>query len=212
MKPKHVLALQRFSLRVEAGSCVGLVGSSGSGKSTLARLILGLDHPDEGQILFEGVDVHRAGGTVRQQLRRDMQIVFQDCWSALNPRWTVGRSIVEPIRNFEKRTEHEQALRVEELLELTGLHGCDRHKYPHQMSGGQLQRVNIARAIALHPKLLVLDEAVSSLDRIVQVQILNLLRELQARFGMAYLFISHDREAVHFMADRVVTMDKEARS
>lgn len=200
-------AVKNVSLRLDEGTCLALVGESGSGKSTLGKIVLGLEQPDRGEITFLGCSLHRVPAKERKQLRRDMQLVFQDSHSAVNPRMTALRIIAEPLRVHERMTASEQLQRVRELLEVVGLRGDDAGKYPHQFSGGQLQRICIARAIALKPRLIVLDEAVNSLDVLVQASILRLLGQLKERYGLSYLFISHDLAAVRLLADRVAVME-----
>ncbi|BBH19069.1 peptide ABC transporter ATP-binding protein [Paenibacillus baekrokdamisoli] len=196
-----------ISLVVEPGMCLGILGESGAGKSTLARIVLGLLAPDHGRVTFQDVDLYRCDRRTRQRLRRDLQVVFQDSYSAVNPRQTVQQIIGEPLRNFERFSAQEEKRIIAELLETVGLRASDMVKTPKQMSGGQLQRVNIARAIALKPKLIVLDEPVSSLDMIVQKQILLHLKELKQHLNLSYLFISHDVMAVHVLSDQVAIID-----
>ena len=204
----QVTVVQDVTLDLDEGTCLGLLGTSGSGKTTLGKIIAGLEPPTSGSVLFEGVDLYRSSKQERRQLRRHLQAVFQDCYSAVNPRFTIAQVIAEPLRNYERLSAGEEQKRVDELLEAVGLSPNQRGKLPHQLSGGQLQRVNIARALALRPKLIVLDEAVSSLDASVQVQILNLLGDLQDQFKLSYLFISHDLRAVYYLADRLAVMHK----
>ncbi len=200
--------LSRVSLHIEEGTCLGLLGSSGAGKSTLGRIILGLEQPREGQVLFRGLDLYRLDAKARRGLRRDLQVVFQDCYSAVNPRMTAEQIIGEPLSNYESLSVQEQKRAVGELLECVGLSAADMQKQPYQFSGGQLQRINIARAIALKPKLIVLDEAVSSLDMINQTNILRLLGELRSAFGLSYLFITHDIKAACMISDALAVMAK----
>lgn len=205
-KRKSVEAVKSVSLTLEEGVCLGLVGESGSGKSTLGKMILGLEKPDQGEVWFQGKNLYCLKAKELKELRRNLQVVFQDCYSAVNPRLTIGEIIAEPLRNYERLTAAQEKKKVQDLLETVGLYPEDIHKYPHQFSGGQLQRINIARAIALRPKLIILDEAVSALDVLVQVQILNLLAELKEEFQLSYLFISHDLQAVNYIADRLAIM------
>lgn len=200
--------LSDISLSIEEGTCLGLLGSSGAGKSTLGRVILGLERPQYGQILFQGHDIYTADKQIRQKIRRDLQAVFQDSYSSVNPRMTAERIIAEPLENYEKLTIAEQKRTVIELLERVGLSEADLKKYPNQFSGGQLQRINIARAISLKPKLIVLDESVSSLDMVNQTLILELLKELKANFGLSYLFITHDIKAAYTISDRLGVLEK----
>jgi oligopeptide/dipeptide ABC transporter ATP-binding protein len=200
---KHAIAVDHVSLEVSERATVGVVGESGCGKSTLARLIVGLLEPDDGQLFFDGTPLpysHRP-----TEALRNIQMVFQDPYSALNPKASIGESIALPLRvhGRSRRTSRE---RVRELLSQVGLHGNHASYYPHQLSGGQRQRVNIARALALHPRLVVCDEAVSALDKSIQAQILNLLRDLQDEQGLSYVFISHDLNVVEYMSDQVAVM------
>jgi nickel transport system ATP-binding protein len=200
--------LSDISLSIEEGTCLGLLGTSGAGKSTLGRVILGLERPQSGQVLFQGHDIYTADKHSRQKIRRDLQAVFQDSYSSVNPRMTAERIIAEPLENYEKLTVAEQKRTVIELLERVGLSEADLKKYPNQFSGGQLQRINIARAISLKPKLIVLDESVSSLDMVNQALILELLKELKANFGLSYLFITHDIKAAYRISDRLGVLEK----
>ena len=200
--------LADISLTIEKGVCLGLLGTSGAGKSTLGKIILGLEKPSQGQVLFQGQDIYRSSKPVLKGLRRDLQVVFQDCYSAVNPLMTAAQIIGEPLDNYERFSAKEQLRVVGQLLEQVGLTPEDGSKLPHQFSGGQLQRVNIARAIALKPKLIVLDESISSLDMVHQTQILSLLGELRASYGLSYLFITHDIRAAMTICDRIAVMDQ----
>ncbi|MRX72794.1 nickel import ATP-binding protein NikE [Bacillus lacus] len=202
----HVL--NDISFTIEEGTCLGLIGTSGAGKSTLGKVILGIQRPKQGQVLFQGYDIYNAGSSDQQKIRRDLQVVFQDSYSSVNPRMTAERIISEPLENYEKLTKGEQRRRVIGLLEKVGLSEGDLEKYPHQFSGGQLQRINIARAIALKPKLIVLDESVSSLDMVTQSMILQLLRELKDDFGLSYLFITHDIKAAFSISDVIGVLEQ----
>jgi len=201
----YVSAVDNVSFTVEAGTTLGIVGESGCGKSTTARLILGLTESDAGTVAFEGVDVQTLTGPRRKTLRRNMQMVFQDPYSALNPRMSIGESIAFPLR-VHGYLKSEQRERTGRLLDQVGLHPNHASYYPHQMSGGQRQRVNIARALALEPRLVIADEAVSALDKSVQAQVLNLLTDLQERLQLTYIFISHDLNVVQYVSDRVLVM------
>lgn len=200
--------LNDVSFTIEEGTCLGLIGTSGAGKSTLGKVILGIQPPQQGQVLFQGYDIYNIGKVTQQKLRRDLQVVFQDSYSAVNPRMTAEHIISEPLENYEKLTKREQRIRIIELLERVGLSEKDLKKYPHQFSGGQLQRINIARAIALNPKLIVLDESVSSLDMVTQSLILQLLEKLKQDFGLAYLFITHDIKVAFSISDRIGVLEK----
>lgn len=200
--------LTDISLSIDEGTCLGLLGTSGAGKSTLGKVILGLERPQQGQVLFQGHDIYTADKLTRQKIRRDLQVVFQDSYSAVNPRMTAESIIGEPLENYEKLTVAEQKRTVIELLERVGLSEKDLKKYPHQFSGGQLQRINIARAISLKPLLIVLDESVSSLDMVNQTLILELLSELKKDFGLSYLFITHDIKAAYSISDTLGVLEK----
>ena len=201
-----VRAVDDVSFEIRRGETFGLVGESGSGKSTVARLLLRLEQPTSGQVFFEGTDVGRLSSRELRRARRRMQLVFQDPFGALNRRKTVAQIIGLPLRvHFGLKGQARKA-RIRELLELVGLRPELADRYPHQMSGGQCQRVGIARALALEPEFIVLDEAVSAVDVSIRAQILNLLRELQQRLGLTYLFVSHDLAIVRYMSSTVAVM------
>ena len=207
-RKKHVKpVLSNVSFMLEEGNCLGLLGASGAGKSTLGKIILGLEKPTQGEILFQGHNLYNLEKSMRHQLRRDLQVVFQDSFSSVNPRMNVEKIIAEPLESYEKLMIQEQHHKIIQLLERVGLSEKDLTKFPHEFSGGQLQRINIARAIALKPKLIVLDESVSSLDMINQNVILNLLNDLKADFGISYLFITHDIKAAHTVSDKLGILD-----
>lgn len=203
-----VKAVDDVSFTIAPSETLGLVGESGCGKTTLGRAILRLVEPTAGKVLFNGNDVFALNGEAMRKLRKDIQIVFQDPYSSLNPRLTVGDAIAEPMLVHKLATNAQAKDRTAELLEKVGLSADIYNRYPHQFSGGQRQRVCIARALALNPKFIVCDESVSALDVSVQAQVLNLLNNLKQEFGFTYLFITHDMSVVRFMADRVLVMSK----
>lgn len=199
-------AVSGVDLAVYEGETLALVGESGCGKSTLGRLLLGLLLPTQGQVFFDGQDLAALPPARLRALRRQMQLVFQDTAAALNPRWTVGQSLAEPLRIHNLCPRGEYAARGAALLTQVGLAPDLLDRYPHQLSGGQRQRVGLARALALSPRLVVCDEPVSALDVSVQAQMLNLLADLQASQGLTYVLISHDLGVVRHSADRVCVM------
>ncbi len=201
-------AVDGVSFDIRKGETFALVGESGSGKSTVARMVVGLLHPSGGTVSIDGVSMSdQAAAAERQRLRRRIQMIFQDPYASLNPRWRVGRIIAEPIRAFDI-IQGDAAIeaRVGELLSLVGLHPDDGKKFPHEFSGGQRQRIAIARALASNAEFIVCDEPTSALDVSVQAQILNLMRDLQQKFGLTYLFISHNLAVVRHMATRIGVM------
>ena len=207
-KPRALLtAVDRVSFEIARGETLALVGESGCGKSTVARMLVGLYAPTRGTIRFAGQDLSALTRQSGHALRRRLQMIFQDPYASLNPRWTVADIVAEPIRVhsiLQGATRINE--RVEELLSQVGLSGADAPKFPHQFSGGQRQRISIARALASNPEFLVCDEPTSALDVSVQAQVLNLMRELQQRNGLTYLFISHNLAVVHHVSDRVGVM------
>jgi oligopeptide/dipeptide ABC transporter ATP-binding protein len=204
--PPAIKAIDDIDLAIHSGETVGLVGESGCGKTTLSRLFLLLERPDAGCVCFEGRALASATAADRKRYRRAVQPVFQNPYSSLNPRMRIGEIVAEPLLTAGGFDRRSAARRVAEVLEATGLSPEDTSKYPFAFSGGQRQRIAIARALASSPRLIVLDEAISSQDVSIRAQILNLLKDLQRRHGLAYLFISHDLAAVRYMSDRIAVM------
>jgi oligopeptide transport system ATP-binding protein len=205
-KPGSVRAVDDISFSIPEGTTLGMVGESGSGKTTAARSILRLIEPDAGLISVAGTRVSGLEKEKLREFRKNMQIVFQDPYSSLNPRMNVEKIITEPMRIHTTMNQDRIAKKFEELLDLVGLEKAHRARYPHEFSGGQRQRIGIARALALNPKFIVLDEPVSSLDVSIQGQILNLLNHIQKRLGLTYLFVSHDLAVVEHVSDKIVVM------
>jgi peptide/nickel transport system ATP-binding protein len=211
-------ALSDVSFTLQPGKSLGVVGESGSGKSTLARLVMALDSPTEGQVMFKGVDVHQTHGQALRQLRSGFQMVFQDPYGSLDPRQKVLAIVTEPIQTLVKPADGRSELRdradskaelrdrAAEALNEVGLRTADLDKYPHEFSGGQRQRIAIARALITRPALIVADEPVSALDVSVQAQVLNLMMDLQDRYGLSYLLVSHDLAVVNLMCDDVLVL------
>ncbi|RCJ25386.1 mannose-1-phosphate guanyltransferase [Nostoc sp. ATCC 43529] len=206
---RYSMAVNGVSFNVKPGETVGLVGESGCGKTTLGRTLLRLIEPMSGQIIFDKQDITNFKGQPLQKLRREMQIVFQNPFSSLDPRMKVGEAVMEPLLiHSVGKTKQQRRQRVAELLERVGLSADAMNRYPHQFSGGQRQRICIARSLALNPKFIICDESVSALDVSVQAQVLNLLKELQSDFQLTYIFISHDLSVVKFMSDRILVMNR----
>jgi peptide/nickel transport system ATP-binding protein len=201
-----VRAVDDISFDLAAGETLGLVGESGSGKSTTGRVLLQLEQPTSGDVCFKGESIVGLKPSAMKRFRREMQIVFQDPYSALNPRMTVGDFVAEPILIHERCSASERRERTAELFRLVGLDPSFMSRYPHEFSGGQRQRVNIARAVALRPSFIVADEPITALDVSIQAQIINLFQDLQEQMGLAYLFVAHDLSMVRYLCHRVAVM------
>ena len=202
----HVRAVDDVSLDIEAGETLGVVGESGSGKSTLGRLMLRLIEPTSGTVSFQGQNLMAASGSELRRYRRDMQIIFQDPFGSLDPRFRVEDIIAEPLIVHERMGRSQRRASTAELLRAVGLDESAARRFPHEFSGGQRQRIGIARALALRPKFIVADEPVSALDVSVGAQVVNLLAQLQREFGLTYLFISHSMPVVRYLATRIAVM------
>ena len=215
-KPRQfVHAVDDVEFTIDRGTTLALVGESGCGKSTVARLLVGLYAPTRGRVVFDGIDTVAAGGSRPKSIRRRMQMIFQDPYASLNPRWKVSDIVAEPLREHGFGDEggggggavrQRVTNRVDELLASVGLAAADAQKFPHQFSGGQRQRISIARALATQPEFLICDEPTSALDVSVQAQVLNIMKDLQSRHGLTYLFISHNLAVVRHVSDRVGVM------
>ncbi|WP_236777806.1 dipeptide ABC transporter ATP-binding protein [Anoxybacter fermentans] len=202
-----VKAVDGVSFYIKDGETLGMVGESGCGKSTTGRLILRLIEPTEGEVIFEGKNILTFNKKQMREMRRKMQIIFQDPYASLNPRMTVGNIIGEAIEIHKlAKTKQEKEERVQQLLEQVGLTRAHANRYPHEFSGGQRQRIGIARALAVNPKLIICDEPVSALDVSIQAQVINLMQDLQQKLGLTYLFIAHDLSVVKHISDRVAVM------
>jgi peptide/nickel transport system ATP-binding protein len=205
----YVKAIDNVRFEIYKGETLGLVGESGCGKTTLGRTLLGLIPPTSGSVYYDGTDLAKIDAHTLKQMRKDIQIIFQDPYSSLNPRLTIGSAIAEPLKVHKIITTSQQRKdRVVELLEKVNLKAEHFHRYPHEFSGGQRQRIVIARALALNPDFIVCDESVSALDVSVQAQVLNLLNDLKAEMGFTIVFISHDLSVVRYISDRIMVMNK----
>ncbi|OQO63690.1 ABC transporter ATP-binding protein [Enterococcus faecium] len=204
----HVYAVDGVDFIIEKGKTYGLVGESGSGKSTTGKGVVGLEKVTAGQIMYEGKDVTKRSNRKKMGYNKDVQMIFQDSMSSLNPKKRVLDIIAEPIRNFERLSDQEEKKKVKGLLDIVGMPEDALYKYPHEFSGGQRQRLGVARAVATNPKLIVADEPVSALDLSVQAQVLNFMKRIQQEYGLSYLFISHDLGVVKHMCDNIAIMYK----
>lgn len=204
----YVYAVDGVTFEIKQGESYGIIGESGSGKSTIGKSIVGLEKTTSGQILYQGNDVTKKHTRTKTKYNKDVQMIFQDSLSSLNPRKKILDIIAEPLRNFEQLSQHEIVEKVAHLLEIVGLERDSLYKYPHQFSGGQRQRIGVARAVASNPKLIIADELVSALDLSVQAQVLNYMKKIQKEFGVSFMFISHDLGVVYHMCDNLAIMHR----
>ena len=202
----YVYAVDGVDMVIEQGKSYGLVGESGSGKSTIGKSIIGLEKVTEGKVLYKGEEISLNKIKRKSSYRKDVQMIFQDSMSSLNPKKRVLDIIAEPLRNFERLTPEEEKRKVIELLEIVGMTEDTAYKYPFEFSGGQRQRIGVARSVATKPKLIIADEPVSALDLSVQAQVLNYMKDIQKQFGLSYIFISHDLGVVKHMCDEIYIM------
>ncbi len=203
----QVKAVDDVSFTVRKGETLGLVGESGCGKSTLGRTLIRLYEPTSGAISFQGKDFLKVGGEKLRQMRKDMQMIFQDPYASLDPRMTVGQILAQPFEIHNMLPNHKERVeKIKQLLETVGLKAAHINRYPHEFSGGQRQRISIARAVALNPSLVIADEPVSALDVSIQAQVLNLMKDLQEKLGLTYVFISHDLSVIEHLCDRIAVM------
>jgi len=205
-EPKSVNAVNKINFEVNHGETFSIVGESGCGKSTTAKMLLNIEVPTAGKVFYKGQDIFTFNKEQWKEYRKKVQIIFQDPYSSLNPRWTVGKIISEPLILNTELSKKEIELKVREIMEKVGLKQDWKDRYPHQFSGGQRQRIGIARALVLNPEVIVCDEPVSALDVSIQAQVLNLLLDLQEEFDLTYIFISHDLSVVEHISDRIMVM------
>jgi ABC-type oligopeptide transport system ATPase subunit len=205
-KPTTIKAVNGISFHVKKGEILSIVGESGCGKSTTAKLLMTIEEPTSGEIFFEGKDITKFSEKELQEYRKKVQIIFQDPYSSLNPRWNVGKIIAEPLQLNTDLSAKEIKEKVLEIMKKVGLQEDWYERYPHQFSGGQRQRIGIARALVIHPEVIICDEPVSALDVSIQAQVLNLLLDLQEEFNLTYIFISHDLSVVEHISDRITVM------
>ena len=205
-KPRYLKAVNDISFSIKKGETLGLIGESGCGKSTVGKTIMGLNNITSGTVNFKGRDISKLTNSEMKPLREEIQMIFQDPYSSLDPKKTIGYQVREPLDIFNKGNDKERQEKTKEILETVGLSYYYMNRYPHEFSGGQRQRINIARALTLDPELLICDEPTSALDVSIQAQVLNLLKEIQRKLGLTYLFISHDLSVVKYLSDDIAIM------